>query len=152
MWRLKSNTSQLLRCLKRVSDCPVGGEGRGALWERGSELLNLIPSPAASWQGGNQEKVPSHWVSLTWPHVPKAPVLELIKLTLTHLLQSSGSPGKLIQRPAASNVEGAHMKYAYVCLCAITHTHTHTRSAADTLIATLLRNHNYMKYYFCSSN
>ncbi len=130
MWRWQSRTSQQLRCLKRVSDCPVGVEG-GPLRERGSELLNLIPSPAASWQGRNQQKVPSHWVSLTWPHVPKAPVLELIKLTLTHLLQSSGSPGKLIQSPAASDGEGAH-----ICICLLMcnkHTcsswHTHCNTA-----------------------
>lgn len=32
----------------------------GLLREKRGELLNLIPSPTASWQGGNQEKVPSH--------------------------------------------------------------------------------------------
>lgn len=29
---------------------------RGLLRVRRGELLNLIPSPTASWQGGNQEK------------------------------------------------------------------------------------------------
>lgn len=38
----------------------VVGGGGGAEGERQRELLNLIPSPAASWRGGNQGEVLSH--------------------------------------------------------------------------------------------
>lgn len=37
---------------------PKEGIGPPRWWRGG--LLNLIPSPTASRQGGNQEKVPSH--------------------------------------------------------------------------------------------
>lgn len=45
-----------LWCLKRVSDCPAGGGG--VQRERGSRFLNLIPSPAASWQVRAEDERP----------------------------------------------------------------------------------------------
>lgn len=69
------------------------------------------------------KKTPPHWVSLTCPHVPKALVLELIKLTLRHLLQTSRSPGKLIPAHAASNVEDAPIKSACIFSRGVAHIH-----------------------------
>lgn len=83
--------------------------------------------------------------------MPKAPVLELIKLTLTHSLQSSGSPGRLIQEAAAAAAaplaEGTHIERACVCLL-VCHRETYARSTADTLIAAIVCSPNYVKCHF----
>lgn len=82
--------------------------------------------------------------------MPEAPVLELIKLTLTPSLQSSGSPGRLIQEAAAAAAppaEGTHIERACVCLL-VCHRETHARSTADTLIAAIVCSPNYVKCHF----
>lgn len=126
-------------CMKKVPGCNVGG---GGSTEREREAVSCWTSshhPLLPGGWGNQGEMPSHWVSLTCPHVPKALVLELIKLTLTHLLQS---PVKLI--PLLLTLK-EHASSMHMFARVLSHTNTH--SPADTLIAAIIFNHDYLKYH-----
>lgn len=95
--------------LKRVSARPVG-EGSRSTSSR---------SPQLPGGEGDAEESASRWVSLTWPHVPTAAVLDLIRVTLTHSPQSSGSHGRLIQDQERSGT----------CCCRKAHTRLFARAS-----------------------
>lgn len=122
--------------LKRVSTRPVG-EGSRSTSSRRPQL-----------PGGERdaEESASRWVSLTWPHVPTAAALDLIRVTLTHSPQSSGSHGRLIQDQERSGT----------CCCRKTRTRLFARASpappaclpARRLTRSSQQSHAELKYAF----